>query len=364
MLKSKKFWSYDACQSFDLKQEVIDAYKFKGRIYEDINYFYDLIGVNAHPGLKMPHGREHTEPNSMTMVNVMVDINTLKILFAVLSYARVVTLKFCSNGFDYNNLEFLINSLLNKPNNIYNFVYEWNDKIKIDGIEHSFGQVDEQNHSQILKAQQLICKLGTSTKLEALCLRGNLLGDEAAILLFETLKTNQSLRIINLYKNKLTKKCVSTLCSMLELNRAIEEINLGANHFTDEDLSVLKIHLGKFPMTTEDLEAHNKKVKERDLIIQKNVKLKIQKKPEEPVPMQDEVALIDEVYYVIKNVQLRNLNLMQNEFTENCFESILSIIDSNPDLLITMDGGVFNKAQKELFTDPYGKYASRIYLTR
>ena len=49
--------------------------------------------------------------------------------------SKVTTLRFSSNKFNLPNLEFMIDSLLNKPNGVYNLTYEWNDKFIIDGIE-------------------------------------------------------------------------------------------------------------------------------------------------------------------------------------------------------------------------------------
>ena len=134
MLKSKKFWTYESSQNFELKQDMIDAYKSKGKAYEDFNYFYDLIGIGPHPSLKYPYGNDITDPNIISFISTLVDLNTLKILFSVIPYSKIVTLKFNSNNFEFENLEFLVNSLLTKPNNIFNFIFEWNNKIKIETL--------------------------------------------------------------------------------------------------------------------------------------------------------------------------------------------------------------------------------------
>ena len=318
MLKSKKFWSYEVSQTFELKQEILDSYKQKGRVYEDFYYFYELMGIGTHPCLKQPYGKEHTEPNAISFINKTVDINTQKILFTILPNTKIVTLKFSNNYFDLNNLEFLINCLINKPNNIFNFVFEWNSQFEAGGMKYNLSDllvkntIDNNYLSNILKYQQLICKITTSPKIEALCLRGNFISDDGAIMLFESLRNNNALKVINLFKNNLTSKCIKAFCSMLETNKKLEEINLGNNYLTDDDFALFKNYVGKIPMTHEQVEAHNQKVKARDLILEKNKKLKIQKKPEEHVPVLEEVAQIGETFYVIKNSNLKNLNLMQN----------------------------------------------------
>ena len=43
MLKSKKFWSYEVSEHFDLTPEIISNYKLKGK-------FYDFSGEVAAPG--------------------------------------------------------------------------------------------------------------------------------------------------------------------------------------------------------------------------------------------------------------------------------------------------------------------------
>ena len=370
MLKSKKFWNYDACQNLDLKHETIDAYRPKGRIYEDFNYFYDHLGIGVHTSLKQPYGKDNSDPAMISFVNVMIDINTLKILFTILPHSKVVSLKFTSNNFDVVNLEYLINSILHKPNNIYNLVFEWNSKIIIEGSYYEVSEIyeDFQFEDRIIKdiekVELSLCNLALSKRLEALCLRGNHLGDKAASIIFENLKSNSVLKVLNLYKNNLTSKCTPYLISMLEINKKLEEINLGGNFFDDSDFSKLKSVIGATPVTHEQLDAYNKKVKERDLVIEKNKKLKQQKKNEEPVPLLDEFILIGDVYNSIKNPHLKNINLIKNSFTSKCFENLVFMLEYNQNLLISMDVSVFTSEQKEILRDPNTKYANRIYLTK
>lgn len=43
------------------------------------------------------------------------------------------------------------------------------------------------------------------------------------------------------------------------------------------------------PFPTDQVDAHMNKIKQRDVIIEKNKKLKTSKKPEEPVPILDSI---------------------------------------------------------------------------
>ena len=284
MQKNKQYWTFDKSQSFDFKQELFDNYKLKGRFYEDVNNFYEQIGILCHPSIKPIPGKEYTEPNMINFLNVLVDINTIKILFALFPTSRVIDVKFNNNLFEYSNLEFLVNELINKPHNLFSIVYEWNSKIKHEEEIVSFDVLVPELESISRQAQLTICKLVNIPKIEALCLRGNLLSDEAGIQIMNYLKTNSSIRILNLYKNNFTSTIIPSFMSMLEQNKKLEEINLGANHFIDEDILGLQDQLGKLGITNEEAEAIQKKARDRELIIEKNKKLKNQKKPEEPLP--------------------------------------------------------------------------------
>ncbi len=368
MLKSKKFWSYDICEKFNLTEEMFNNYKKKGKFYDDGMYFYEQIGTGAHPAIKATQG---TVPTVISFQNVLVDLNTLKILFYLLSTSKVTTLRFSSNKFNLSNLDFMIDSLLNKPNGVYNLTYEWNDKLLIDGIEYSINDienaVDEKLINDLKKSQDLIISLVTKnpSKLEALCLRGDFIGDKVAIQIFEGLKdTNSTLRILNLFRNNLTNECIKTFSEMLIVNRRLEEINFGRNNLTDEALDLIKENYGLFPMTPEEVEEYNKINKERQEIIKKNEKLKASKKPELEVPYLDEMKEIDGTNYRVKNNSLKIINLIQNKFTENSFENVKVLLDGNDDLLMTVDYKIYTEEQRNVFSDPNGKYCNRLYLLK
>ena len=374
MLKSKKFWCYDICNEFNLSDEIFVAYKQKGKFYEDANYFYEsLIGTGPHPSLKNKPGAQ--EPTVLTFNNVLVDINTLKIIFYLFPTSKVTTLKFSNNNFNLKSLEYLINNLLTKQNGIYNFTYEWNDKIVIDGIKNSYKDLllknilDEKIVQDLLKSQEILTNLITKVpnRLEALCLRGNLLGDETAIKIFNGLKNELNyLRILNLYKNELTDNCIKTFGEMILVNRRLEEVNFGNNHLTDMALNIIKSNYGKLEMNETDLEEYKKFEKERQDIIKQNAKLKAAKKPELEVPHIDELKEIDGIYYSVKNDVLKLFNLTQNNFTENSFEDLIAILNGLPDTMVTVDSKSYNDEQKNKLNDNKNPaaYYKRIYFLK
>ena len=88
----------------------------------------------------------------------------------MLPNTKIYSMKFISNYWDINNFEYLVNSLLDKPNNIYYLSYEWNDKLSIDGENISIDS-DEAKSDYVdifIKEKNLIYKLIKNSKLEGL----------------------------------------------------------------------------------------------------------------------------------------------------------------------------------------------------
>ena len=377
MLKSKKFWAYDVCNDYNIPDEIFTTYKQKGKFFEDAAYFYEsLIGTGPHPSLK-------NKPNSqdspiLSFNNILVDINTIKIIFHLFPSSKITTLKFCNNNFNIKALESLINNLLTKPNNIYNFTYEWNDKISFDGVLYSYkdiitGELNEKNNEKefliLKKSQDVLLNLITKVPniLEALCLRGDLLGDEAAIKIFNGLKNELNyLRILNLFKNELTDNCVKVLGETMLVNRRLEEVNLGHNYLTDLSMNIIKMNHGKFEMNEQEFEEYKKEEKERQDIIKQNTKLKAGKKPELEVPHIDEMRTIDGINYRIKNDNIKLFNLSQNNFTEKSFEDLIGILDGLNDVMVTVDFKTYTQEQKDILNDKNNpkNYFNRIYLLK
>lgn len=372
MLKSRKFWAYEPCQNYEIKQEVFDNYKMKGKFHDDIQYFYDLIGTAPHPCFKLKQIKASDPSNpppelsSLEIINSKVDINTLKIIFYMLQYSKIYNMKLISNDWDINNLEYLINSLIEKTNNIYYLTFEWNDKLNINGelisIKSDLAKTD---YADIFtREKNLLCKLFQNSKLEGICLRGDFIGDETAIQIFVLLEKNTTVKSLSLYYNNLTPKCFPAFCNMLLYNRKLEDVNLGKNFFDDDCISKLKDNLGKFLMTQEDVVEYNKKVKERDAIIKANVKLKQQKKPENEVPFLYEMLMIEDQYYTVKNKDLKIINFMQNPLTDKCYDSLINIFDTCPEMFITIDNKVLSDEHKNSFLDKKSKYYDKMYFAK
>lgn len=99
-------------------------------------------------------------------------------------------------------------------------------------------------------------------------------------------------------------------------------------------------------------------MKERDAIVEKNKKLKQNKKPEEPVPLIDDIEQQEDGSWVIvKNGQLRHLNLCMNPIDDESAEEIADLLKRTPaEFSITLSGtqiskSVVEKIWKQLNTD-------------
>lgn len=89
-------------------------------------------------------------------------------------------------------------------------------------------------------------------------------------------------------------------------------------------------------------------MKNRDVIIEKNKKLKAQKKPEELVPVLDNLESEiqrDEngndvtVWYLLRNPQFKHLNLCLNQVDDDVLERVEELMTStNDDFGLTLSG--------------------------
>lgn len=388
-----KIWNYEVNHYYtEPKAGTLDNFKLKGKYNDDCTALFELVGTFPHPSMRLPVGKEHVEPTYLSFSHILIDINTVKIMLNLLANSKIISLKFNSNNFEISVLESLVNGLLTKNNSVYTIVFEWNHCIKLENskevvswvvpiyktdphfpLDNSKESVSwvvplektDPYFSLINRAYNAIGKFGLSTKIESLCLRGNYLGDDAILILVENLKNNNVLRVLNLYNNCMTSRSFSAFCGLLELNKKIEEINFGKNFLVDEDLVTFKRCVGKFLMTQEEVEIHQKKIKDRDAIIEKNKKLKNQRKPEEPVPVLEEMAQIGDSFYIIRNTKLKSVNFMQNRF-KSIFELVILIFRQTDSLFMTLDHALFDKEQRHNLTYPSigQNFSSRIYLSK
>ena len=383
-ISPKEIWQFNYCNDFDLKQQTLQSFKSKGAINEDIIHFYEEIMQSAvHPSI-IKSGLTSAEWSNVKNVvfnNIKVDINTIKILNFFLAKLKVVEIKFSNNNLPITTFDLIVNDMFTTSNNLYSFNFEWNNMMlndkgdKVNIAENVIFKKDEkrkdiidEDKQQIINAQNIIYRLfepSPNNKLEAISLRGNYLGNKIISHIFDLLKNNTTLRVLNIYKNNLTSECANSFCQMVLFNRNLEEINLGGNSITDEFIFKIKDFMGEYEMTHEEVEEYENKVKEKEEIIAFNAKNKNNKKVElKEIPFVDEVRKEEDKMIKIRNNTLRKIDFMQNKLSQKSFDDILYILDHNKELIVVLDLMKYNKEGIEKIIDPNGKYLNQIFLAK
>ena len=383
-ISPKEIWQFKYCNEFDLKQQTIQSFKSKGAINEDIIHFYEEIMQSAvHPSIIKSGltSAEWSSVNNIVFNNIKVDINTIKILNFFLAKLKVVDIKFSNNNLPITTLDLIVNDMFTTSNNLYSFNFEWNNMMLNDKGEQVniaenviFKKDDEgkdiidEDKQQIINAQNIIYRLfepSPNNKLEAISLRGNYLGNKMITHIFDLLKNNTTLRVLNIYKNNLTSECANSFCQMVLFNRHLEEINLGGNNITDDFIFKIKDFMGEYEMTPEEVEEYENKVKEKEEIIAFNAKNKNNKKVEiKEIPFLDEVRKEEEKTIKVRNNTLRKIDFMQNKLSQKSFDDILYILDHNKELIVVLDLMKYSKESIEKIIDPNGKYLNQIFLAK
>ena len=383
-ISPKEIWQFKYCNEFDLKQQIIQSFKSKGAINEDIIHFYEEIMQSAvHPSIIKSGltSAEWSSVNNIVFNNIKVDINTIKILNFFLAKLKVVDIKFSNNNLPITTLDLIINDMFTTSNNLYSFNFEWNNMMLNDKGEQVniaenviFKKDDEgkdiidEDKQQIINAQNIIYRLfepSPNNKLEAISLRGNYLGNKMITHIFDLLKNNTTLRVLNIYKNNLTSECANSFCQMVLFNRHLEEINLGGNSITDDFIFKIKDFMGEYEMTPEEVEEYENKVKEKEEIIAFNAKNKNNKKVEiKEIPFLDEVRKEEEKTIKVRNNTLRKIDFMQNKLSQKSFDDILYILDHYKELIVVLDLMKYSKESIEKIIDPNGKYLNQIFLAK
>ena len=396
-----EFWNYNHCNEIEVEQKALSGIKFKGKLYEELqNLYTTFLNSAVHPSLikiiqeideeendenKNKEEEEEDDNNNKNIKELIfnairIDQNTIKFMFMILPKTTIVSLKISNNNLTLNNFNLLIDNLINKPNNIYCFKFEWNDFLINEENNNQKMIFNEMNLSQPISSEinfmkhlkLLFSPEIKENKLECISFRGCFLGNQLMNELLPLLKENQTLLILNLYKNNLSNEIITNLGDMFLFNRKLKEINLGGNYFDDKTIEYLKNYIGAYELSKEEYEKMLKLIEERDNIIEHNKKIntknsKIKEKPKE-VPFVDEIKeeIISEdniKYYLIKNDTIQKIDFMNNpNMTQKSFEDLLYMIDHNKNLILYLDLRKYNKESVLKMIDINGPYCDRIYL--
>ena len=85
---------------------------------------------------------------------------------------------------------------------------------------------------------------------------------------------NSNLKVLDLSYNKFSGKCVEQFVSVFEQNRNLEFLGLAKNNLTSDDVLPILGCFGKVPFPADQVEAYQAEIKKRDVIVEKNKKLK------------------------------------------------------------------------------------------
>lgn len=139
---------------------------------------------------------------------------------------------------------------------------------------------------------------------------------------------------------------------VFETNRTLEYVGLAKNNLVTADVQPLLGCFGRQPFPSENVAAYTQKVKERDLIIEKNKKLKASKKPEEQVPLldaleskvqKDENGVDQTCWFMQMNPQFKHLNICLNQIEDDCQPDIENLLSITPDdFCLTLSGNAFS----------------------
>ena len=116
-------------------------------------------------------------------------------------------------------------------------------------------------------------------------MRANRLTDSDLDAIGNSLKSNASIKVIDISSNEsLSGDAVIRMGDVLDSNRTIEYFGMAKLGLENHHIKPLLGLIGKFPFPVDEVESHLAELKKRDVIVEKNKKLKASKKPEEPVP--------------------------------------------------------------------------------
>ena len=398
-----EFWNYNYCNEIELDPKVLSGIKFKGKLLEEIENLYSTYLKSAvHPCLKKIIKEIDEEENDENKSNIeeegtikedekkvnikelifnaiRIDQNTIKFMFLLLDKTKIVSLKLSNNNLTLKNFNLLINDLLYTSNNIYSFRFEWNDFLineennnqkmifnEMDLSQPIQSEINFMKHLKLLFSPEI-----KENKLESISFRGCFLGNQLMNELLPLIKDNQTLLILNLYKNNLSNEILPSLSNMFLFNRKLKEINLGGNFFDDKTITHLKSYIGAYELSQEEYQKILKLIEERNNIIENNKKMnkstKNKSAPKE-VPFVDEIKekIISEEnvkHYIIKNDTIEKIDFMNNpNMTQKSFNDLLYLIDHTTNLILYLDLRKYDKDSVLKMIDINGPYSNRIYL--
>ena len=158
-------------------------------------------------------------------------------------------------------------------------------------------------------------------RLKMLCVADCGLSLEGARAIISNVKPDHHhLTYLDLHGNYLGNDILQPVITMLQGYDLLEFIGLGKNNIDSvSKVAELLSLIGKTELTPEQLAKIQERTRERNMIIEKNKKLRTLKKPEEYVFYVETPAFSEETktYYINSKENMRFINLMENRFVGN-----------------------------------------------
>ena len=154
------------------------------------------------------------------------------------------------------------------------------------------------------------------------------------------LAMNRNLKVLDLSYNNFSGACVQEFASVFEQNRSLEFLGLAKNKLQTQDLVPILNCFGRVEFPADQVEAYQAELKKRDAIIEKNKKLKQQKKPEEPVPIMDSLESETERdaegnettnWFKVRCPQFKHLNFCLNAIDDEIAPKLEEVLMGTPD---------------------------------
>jgi hypothetical protein len=296
------YWHYTINDSRSPSEVTSCSYKSVGNLWQDLHGLCTALNAPLHPCFKDPNPESSSSIiTSYTAMNCKFDEFSFRILVQALSYAQTIkTLKFHNCELSDECIT-LLGQLFN--NETFETLHlDWNSGLQYNTIIHL---------------------IRDESQLKYLSLRCCGIDEECFRQICGKLKTNRHLRGLDLYGNRVTS--LIPLAEALEENRHLTSLNLAHNCLTDANIACLIPAIGRQPFPSEQVDEHRKKEKERDIIANKQAKLKI--KAPEHVPIVDRIEHFPDgnQWVIYKNEIFSYLNISLNNFESA--ENLRSVLE-------------------------------------
>jgi len=185
-------------------------------------------------------------------------------------------------------------------------------------------------------------------------MRADGIDDEQMEIICEKIKTSK-LKCLDLSLNTFRQKSIKPLIDAIKENTSLEYLGLAGLELSINDLKPLLDEFGKFKLTPEEAEELEKKIKERDTIIEKNKKKK--GKNEEPVPKVNNMTKDDQGNaYVLKKELFKHLNIGLNSFDASSIDELDKILGRTPPTFsLTCACRTIPKENAKILSTKYGE---------